>query len=74
MTAWVIVIGFGLAIAGVVVKVGLDAWRDLQEDRAAHGGRISTRAARRALWTAVVVFGLVLALVVWPLVLGTSGN
>lgn len=72
MTAWVIVIGFGLAVAGVVAKVGHDVWRDLREDRAAHGGRISTRAARRALWTAVIVAALVLVLVVWPLVLGDS--
>lgn len=74
MTAWVIVIGFGLAVVGVVTKVLYDVWRDLKEDRAAHGGRTTSAAARRATWTIVIVVGLVLLLIVWPLVLGSSGG
>ena len=72
MTAWVILIGFGLAVAGVVAKVGHDVWRDLRADREAHGGRLTTAAARRALWVGAIVVGLLLVLVVWPLVLGDS--
>ncbi len=74
MTAWVILIGFAVAIVGVVVKVGHDIWVDLRRDRDAHGGRQTVAAARRAIIIGLVVVVLVLALVVWPLVLGDSGN
>lgn len=70
MTAWVILIGFGIVVVGVVVKVGLDVARDLRADREAHGGRQTTLAAKRALSVSVVVAVLVIVLVVWPLVLG----
>ncbi len=72
MTAWVILIGFAVAIVGVLAKVAVDVARDLREDRVAHGGRLSSAAARRAAWTAVIAAVLVLALIVWPLVLGDS--
>lgn len=72
MTAWVILIGLAVAIVGVLAKVAVDVARDLREDREAHGGRLSRAAARRAAWTAVIAAALVLALVVWPLVLGDS--
>lgn len=70
MTGAIIVIGFAVAVIGVVVKVGLDVRRDLREDREAHGGRLTQTAARRALLTGVVVAVLILVLIVWPLVLG----
>ena len=69
MTAWVILIGFAVAVVGVIAKVGLDVAGELRADRATHGGRLTTTAARRALVIAVIVAVLVLALIVWPLVL-----
>jgi hypothetical protein len=72
MTAWVILAGFAIAVVGVVVKVGIDVARDLREDRAAHGGRLTSAAARRALWIAVAVAALVLAVIVGPLVLAAD--
>jgi hypothetical protein len=74
VTAWVILIGFGVAVAAVVIKVMHEVWRDLRADREEHGGRLSRDAARRALWTVVIVLGLVLVLIVWPLVLGDGGS
>jgi 4-hydroxybenzoate polyprenyltransferase len=74
VTAWVILIGFGVAVAAVVIKVLNDVWRDLRADRAEHDGRITRAAARRAAWIVVIVLGLVLLLIVWPLVLGSSGD
>ncbi len=70
MTAWVILIGFAIAVVGVIVKVGVDVARDLREDREAHGGRQTSEAARRAVIIAVVVAVLVLVVIVWPLILG----
>lgn len=70
MTAWVILIGFAAVVVGVVAKVALDVVRDLRAEREAHGGRIPTTAARRATWTAAIALLLILALIVWPLVLG----
>jgi hypothetical protein len=68
--AWVILIGFAIAVVGVIVKVGVDVARDLREDREAHGGRQTRAAARRAALIAVVVAVLVLVVIVWPLILG----
>jgi hypothetical protein len=70
VTAWVILIGFAIAVVGVIVKVGVDVARDLREDREAHGGRQTREAARRALIIAVAVAVLVLVVIVWPLILG----
>ena len=56
----------------MIVKVGLDVRSDLREDREAHGGRQTREAAVRALLIAAVVAVLVLAIIVWPLILGTS--
>ncbi|HSI31703.1 MAG TPA: hypothetical protein VK951_10265 [Miltoncostaeaceae bacterium] len=70
MTAWVILIGFAIAVVGVIVKVGIDVARDLREDREAHGGRQTREAARRALIIGVAVAVLVLVVIVWPLILG----
>ncbi len=70
MTAWVILIGFAIAVVGVIVKVGVDVARDLREDREAHGGRQTRDAAWRALIIGVLVAILVLIVIVWPLVLG----
>lgn len=69
MTAWVILIGFAVAVVGVIAKVGLDVAGELRADRAAHGGRLTAAAARRALVITAIVAVLVLALIVWPLVL-----
>ena len=68
--AWVILAGLAIAVVGVIVKVGVDVARNLREDREAHGGRQTREAAYRALLIAAVVAVLVLALIVWPLVLG----
>ena len=68
--AWVILAGFAIAVVGVIVKVGLDVARDLREDREAHGGRQTREAAHRAMLVGVAVAVLVLAIIVWPLVLG----
>jgi len=70
VTAWVILIGFAIAVVGVIVKVGVDVARDLREDREAHGGRQTREAARRALIIGVAVAVLVLVVIVWPLILG----
>jgi hypothetical protein len=72
MTAWVILIGFGVAVVGVIVRVGWDLAGDLRGDREAHGGRLTTTAARRALWIGGAVAILVLILIVWPLVLSDT--
>jgi hypothetical protein len=72
MTAWVILIGFGVAVLGVIAKVVLDVAGDLRADREAHGGRLTTTAARRAVVIAVIVTILVLVLIVWPLVLSDT--
>jgi hypothetical protein len=68
--AWVILAGLAVAVVGVIVKVGVDVARNLREDREAHGGRQTREAANRALLIAAAVAVLVLALIVWPLVLG----
>ena len=68
--AWVILAGLAIAVVGVIVKVGVDVARNLREDREAHGGRQTREAANRALLIAAAVIVLVLALIVWPLVLG----
>ena len=70
MTAWLILIGFAVAVVGVIVKVGVDVARDLREDREAHGGRQTREAAHRALLIAAGVAILVLVVIVWPLILG----
>jgi ABC-type Fe3+ transport system permease subunit len=70
VTAWVILVGFAIAVVGVIVKVGVDVARDLREDREAHGGRQTRDAAWRALMIGAVVAVLVLVLIVWPLILG----
>ena len=70
MAAWIILIGFGIAVAGVLVKVGVDVARDLREDREAHGGRQTAAVARRAALIGILVALLVLFVVVWPLVFG----
>jgi hypothetical protein len=54
----------------VIAKVAVDVVRDLREDREAHGGRQTVWAAQRAAIIAVIVALLVLAVIVWPLVLG----
>ena len=72
MTAWVILIGFAIAVVGVIVMVGIDVARDLREDREAHGGRQTREAARRALIIGVAVAVLVLVVIVWPLILGAD--
>lgn len=71
MLAWVILIGFAIAVVGVVVKVGVNVTRDLREDRRAHGGRQTVAATRRAALIAGVVAALVLFLIVWPIVLSS---
>ncbi|WP_217915255.1 hypothetical protein [Miltoncostaea marina] len=70
MTAWVILIGFAVVVAGVVAKVARDVVLHLREDRAAHGGRQTVAAARRAALVIGLVVLLVVVLIVWPLVLG----
>jgi uncharacterized membrane protein len=72
MAAWVILIGFAVAVVGVIVKVGVDLARYLHEDRETHGGRQTVEAARRAWFVVAVVAVLVLILIVWPLILGDS--
>jgi uncharacterized membrane protein len=70
MTAWVILIGFAIVVVGVIAKVTVDVARDLREDREAHGGRQTGAEAKRATLIAVAVAVLVLAVIVWPLLLG----
>jgi low affinity Fe/Cu permease len=72
VTAWLILAGFAIAVLGVVVKVGVDVARDLREDRAAHGGRLTRAAARRAIWIAVAVAALVLVVIVLPIALAAD--
>jgi len=70
MTAWVVLIGFAVVVAGVLIKVGVDVARYLREDREAHGGRQSADAARRAGTVIVIVAVLVLMVIVLPLIIG----
>lgn len=70
MAAWIILIGFGVAVVGVLVKVGVDVARYLRADREAHGGRQTVQAARRAGAAIVLVAVLVLLLIVLPLIVG----
>jgi hypothetical protein len=70
VSAWVILIGFGIVVVGVVAKIGIDLARYLRADREAHGGRLTVPAARRAFVIVGVVVLAVLAFVVWPLILG----
>jgi hypothetical protein len=70
VAAWVILIGFAVAVVGVVVKIGVDVARYLREDREAHGGRLTVHAARRAWLVAAVVGLAIVVLIVWPLILG----
>ncbi len=70
MSAWVILIGFGIVVVGVVAKIGIDLARYLRADREAHGGRLTVPAARRAFVIVAVVVLAMLAFVVWPLILG----
>ncbi len=70
MTAWVILIGFGVAVVGVVAKIGIDVTRYLRADREAHGGRLTVTAARRAFLIVAVVALAILVFIVWPLILG----
>jgi hypothetical protein len=68
--AWVILIGFAIAVVGVIVRVAVDVARDLRADREAHGGRQTRDAGYRALLVGAVVVVLVVVLIVWPLILG----
>jgi hypothetical protein len=70
VSAWVILIGFGIAVVGVVTKIGVDVARYLRADRQAHGGRLTVAAARRAFVIVAVVALAILAIIVWPLILG----
>jgi hypothetical protein len=70
VSAWIILIGFAIAVVGVIVKVGVDVARDLRADREAHGGRQTRDAARRALIVGAIVAVLVVVVIVWPLILG----
>jgi hypothetical protein len=73
MTAWVILIGFAVLVAGVLVKVGVDVARYLREDREAHGGRQTVMAAKRAGLLVVIVVVIVIFSIVWPFVFGRPG-
>jgi hypothetical protein len=70
--AWVIIIGFAVAVVGVIVKVGVDVARDLREDREAHGGRQTREAANRALAIAAVVVFLLAVVIVVPIVISLT--
>ena len=70
MTAWVILIGFGIAVVGVLIKVGVDVARYLRADREAHGGRLTVAAARRAFLIIAIAALAVVVFIVWPLILG----
>jgi len=72
MAAYIILIGLGVAVAGVLVKVGLDVARYLRADREAHGGRQTVDAARRAGAVIVLVTVLVALLIVVPLIIGDN--
>ncbi|MBJ7455426.1 MAG: hypothetical protein JHC74_05140 [Thermoleophilia bacterium] len=70
MAAWIILIGLGVAVAGVLVKVGVDVARYLRADREAHGGRQTVTAAKQAGAVIVLVVVLVALLIVVPLIAG----
>ncbi len=72
MAAWVILIGLGVAVVGVLVKVGVDIARFLRADREAHGGRQTADAARKAGAVIVLVVVLVALLIVVPLLVGDA--
>ena len=72
MTAYLILAAVAVAVVGVVAKVTVDVRRELREDREAHGGRQTRAAARRAMWIFAFVALLVLAVIVWPLILGAD--
>lgn len=74
MTAWVILIGFAVAVVGVVAKVLNDVRLDLKADREAHGGRQTLAAAKRAWWIIGIVLLLVLAFIVLPLLLSDTDD
>lgn len=71
--AYVILAALGVAVVGVIAKVGIDLRRDLREDRERHGGRLTAEAFYKALAVAAVVVILALVLIVWPLLLGDFG-
>ena len=70
MTAWVILIGFGIAVVGVLIKVGVDVARYLRADSEEHGGRLTVAAARRAFLIIAIAALAVILFIVWPLILG----
>ena len=72
MAAWVILIGLGVGVVGVLVKVGVDLARYLRADREAHGGRQTVDAARKAGAVIVLVVVLVALLIVVPLLVGDA--
>ncbi len=72
MAAWVILIGLGVAVAGVLVRVGVDVSRYLRADREEHEGRQTVIAARKAGIVIVLVAVLVALLIVVPLIIGDS--
>lgn len=74
MAAWVILIGFAVVVAGVLVKVGVDISRYLREDREAHGGRQTVVAAKRAGLVIVIVAVIVGLLIVLPLAISIFGD
>lgn len=74
MAAWVILIGFAVVVAGVLVKVGVDISRYLREDREAHGGRQTVVAAKRAGLVIVIVAVIVGLLIVLPLSISIFGD
>ena len=74
MAAWVILIGFAVVVAGVLVKVGVDISRYLREDREAHGGRQTVVAAKRAGIVIVIVAVIVGLLIVLPLSISIFGD
>jgi hypothetical protein len=70
VAAWIILIGLAVAVAGVLVKVGVDVARYLRADREEHGGRQTVTAAKRAGAVIVLVVVLVALLIVVPLIAG----
>ena len=73
MAAWVILIGFAIAVVGVIGKVGIDVRRYLREDREAHGGNQTVVAAKRAGAVIVLVAVIVILVIVLPLTLSALG-
>lgn len=73
MAAWVILIGFGVAVVGVLIKIGVDLSRYLREDREAHGGNQTVEAAKRAGFVIVLVAVIVILVIVLPLTLSALG-